>query len=60
MSKSLFFPQGIYKQNESPFENDNRLKYEGLKKQFNSELMATESCLGKCMSAVNEANKKMS
>ena len=52
-AKELFFPTGIYKQNEDPFKNDNMMRYEGLKKQFTSELMATEFCMNKCVSPIS-------
>ena len=56
-TKSLFFPTGIYKQNEDPFKNDNMMRYEGLKKQFSSELMATEVCMAKCIPSGSTASE---
>jgi hypothetical protein len=50
-----FMPQGVYKHFESPFA-PNSVRYEGLKKQFNSELMATEACMTKCSAVDGEAN----
>ena len=53
---SHFKPTNRYNQFESPFNTNNALRYEGMKASFVSDLLATESCLGKCSVQNNVSN----
>ena len=53
---SHFKPTNRYNQFESPFNTNNALRYEGMKASFVADLLATESCLGKCSAGNNVSN----
>lgn len=57
---SHFLPDNRYKQFDSPFSTSNNVRYEGVKSSFTADLLATESCLGKCQEANNTSNNMFS